>query len=113
MFRRTLQPLFRFDHLAAGKPVIVAPVLAKRDQIGRRANGAHGAVELLFAVRVAMHEHRHIAPRGCRLMMSDRVQRDTRFCDHTVAVALRDLAVILNPLGLKPALNRTIRPRRR
>src|SRR3546814_1358502 len=51
-----------------------------------------------------MHEHRHVAPRECGLMVRDRVERDTRFRDDAFAVALRDSSVILDPFGLKTAL---------
>ena len=51
-----------------------------------------------------MHEHCHIALGERRLLVSDRVQRDTRLRDDAFAVALRDGAVILDPLGLKPTL---------
>src|SRR3546814_19786431 len=74
------------------------------DQVWRTANRAHRPVILFLAVGVAMHEHRHVAPRECGLMVRDRVERDTRFRDDAFAVALRDSSVILDPFGLKTAL---------
>src|SRR3546814_3859999 len=95
---------FGLAHVARRDPIIAAPVLAEFDQVWRTANRAHRPVILFLAVGVAMHEHRHVAPRECGLMVRDRVERDTRFRDDAFAVALRDSSVILDPFGLKTAL---------
>src|SRR3546814_20945068 len=80
-FRSALQPLFGLDHVAQREPIIAAPVLAEFDQVWRTANRAHRPVTLFLAVGVAMHEHRHVAPRECGLVVPDRFDRDTRFRD--------------------------------
>src|SRR3546814_14741105 len=90
---------FGLAHVARRDPIIAAPVLAEFDQVWRTANRAHRPVILFLAGGVAMHEHRHVAPRECGLMVCDRVERDTRFRDDAFAVALRDSSVILDPLG--------------
>src|SRR3546814_16815037 len=51
-----------------------------------------------------MHEHRKVAVGERRLMVGDCVERDARLRDDAFAVALRDGAMILDALGLKPAL---------
>jgi hypothetical protein len=107
--RCTLQLLLGFDHLARREPIFAASVLANLDQIGRRANRAHRAVELLFPGRVAMHERRHVAPRERGLAVRDRVQRHRWVGNDPLAVPARDLAVILDPFGLKPALAHALR----
>ena len=108
-FRCALQPLLRLDHLARREAIFATPILAKLDQIGRRANGAHRPVELILPVRVAMHEHGKVAVGERSLLVGDRVERDARLRDDAFAVALGDLAVILDPLGLRPALAHALR----
>jgi len=103
-FRSALQPLFGVDHIAAGEAIFAAPVLAEFDQVGRTANSAHRPVVLILPVGVAVEEHREIAIGERRLMMGDRIEHDARFRDDAFAVPLRDGAVILDPLGLKPPL---------
>jgi hypothetical protein len=87
------------------------PSLPKATSSGEGANGAHRLIELFLPVRVAMHEHGKVAFGECRLLVGDRVQGDTRLRDDAFAVPLRDLAVILDPLGLKPALAHALRGR--
>ena len=87
------------------EPVLAASVLAQRDQIGRCAHCAHHRIELLLPVAVPMHEHGKVAVREGRLLVRDRVERDVRIGDDPLAIALRDSAMFVDALGLKPALH--------
>src|SRR3546814_4741905 len=62
--RRTLQPLFGFDHVARGEPLFAAPILAERNQLGRGFDSSHYGIELFLAVAMPMHEHGKVAIRS-------------------------------------------------
>ena len=105
-----LQPLLRLDHLARRKPILAAPVLPQRHQLGRGPHRAHHLVELILAVAVAERELRQVAPRERRLLARDRVERDLRISDDLLAILARYPGMVLDPLGLKPLVRH---PRRR
>ena len=106
-----LQPLFSLDHAPRCEPILAAPVLAQGDEIRRAAHRAHRGVELLLPVTVTMNENRHIAAGECRLLVVDSIEGDTRFRDDSLAIAPRDLAVILDPFGFQVALAHALRGR--
>ena len=49
-----------------------------------------------------VHEHRKVALGESGLLVGDRVERNARLRDDAFAIALRDRAVILDALRLKP-----------
>src|SRR6266700_1536135 len=99
-FSGAVQALFNLDHLAGGKPILAASVLAEFDQTWRAAHRAHDLIELVETVAVPMRELRQIALREGRLLLGDRVQPKGRIHDDPRAVAARDLAVHLGAVGL-------------
>ena len=105
--RSALQPRFNLDHIARSEAIFSAPVLAKRNQIGRGLHRAHRQIELLFPFRMAMHEHRQVALGEGRLLPGDRVQCDIRVRDDPLAVAMRDGGMIGDALALKTLLRHT------
>src|SRR5437870_1247037 len=67
-FGRTMQALFRLDHLAGSKPILASRVLAEFDQIGRSAHGAHDLIKLADPVAMPVRELRHVTVCKGRLL---------------------------------------------
>ena len=105
------QPLLGVDHIAGGKAVLAAPVLAQPHQLGRGPHRAHHLVELILAVAVPERELRQVAPRERRLLPGDRVQRDLGPRNDLLAILARDPGMVLGPLGLKPLFGHPRRSR--
>src|SRR3546814_8341320 len=96
------QPLLGVDHVARREPILAAPVLPQRHQLGRGPHRAHHLVELILAVAVPERELRQVAPRERRLLARDRVQRDLGPRNDLLPIFARDPGMVLDPLGLKP-----------
>ena len=105
------QPLLGVDHVARREPILAAPVLPQRHQLGRGPHRAHHLVELILAVAMAERELCEVAPRERRLLPGDRVQRDFRARNDLLAILARDPGMVLDPLGLKPLFGHTRRSR--
>src|SRR5690606_13642314 len=75
---RVLEPLFDRDHRLAGEPVFASPVLAEPYQIERGLHRREHAVELLLAVAMSVHEPGKIARSERRLVVRDRIERESR-----------------------------------
>jgi len=101
------QPLLGVDHIARGKAVLAASVLAQRHQLGAGPHRAHHLVELVLAVAVPERELRQVAPRERRLLPRDTVERDFRIGDDLLAILARDPRMILDPLRLKALFGHT------
>src|SRR5690606_3824548 len=95
-------PLFDRDHRLAGEPVFASPVLAEPYQIERGLHRREHAVKLLLAVAMSVHEPGKIARSERRLVVRDRIERESRLGEDARAVAARDLHVSVNPLALEP-----------
>ncbi|MBK6411690.1 MAG: hypothetical protein IPF76_01190 [Sphingopyxis sp.] len=65
----TLKPLLRLDHRPRRKAIVAAPVLAERDQVGRRFHRTHDGIELDCSGTMPVHEHRKVAVGKRRLVM--------------------------------------------
>lgn len=74
--------------------------LAQRHQVARSAHRADRQIELLLPIAVPVHEHGKVAVREGGLAVCDRIERDSGIGDNPLAIALRDGAVFLDPLGL-------------
>ncbi len=93
-FRRTLQPLLGFDHVAAGKARFTSAISSERHQLGRPLHGRHHRIELLFPIAMPMHEHGEVAIGERCLLMRDRVQCAPRIGEQFVASKLDALRLI-------------------
>jgi hypothetical protein len=84
-----LQPRLGRDHVARREPLLVAPVLAQRHQLGLGAPppspGRTAPCRPNGGTRT-----REVAGREGRLLPGDAVQRDARIGDDPVAVLARD-----------------------
>ena len=96
------QTLLRLDHIAGGKAILAAPILAQRYQLGRGAHHAHHLIELILAVTMPERELRQVAPRERRLLARDRIERDIGPRNDLLAILPRDPGMVRDPLGLKP-----------
>jgi hypothetical protein len=61
------EPLLGLDHLAAGKAIFTASILAQRDQVGRAADRGHDVVELVLPLAMPVHKHGEVTRRERRL----------------------------------------------
>jgi hypothetical protein len=88
------------DHVARREPLLVAPVLAQRHQLGlaRTAAITWSNCSLPSECRNANSQGRGVNVACCRVMASSA----TRIGDDLLAILARDARMILDPLGLKP-----------
>ena len=97
--RVTLQPRFRFEHLARAEPLVATLVGTHPHQLRRRLHGRHHSRELLRPIAVPADEPRQVTLAERRVLLRQRPQRDLRLSQQPLAIFPRN----------RPMLGRSLR----
>jgi len=103
-FAGLVKLLLHLQHLPGGEALFTPSVASKCDALRRGFYCRQDCIELLDAVRMAVHEQRQVTLGERRVLAGDRIQCNSRIGDNPRAVLAGDLAMLFEPIRLRPRL---------